>query len=50
VPPAGGQGAAYDELAAYADGLGFRVEVGELPGETNGPLRSPDQRSRSAKV
>jgi len=31
-----GEGAAYDELTTYAEGLGFRVEVGELPGETNG--------------
>jgi antirestriction protein ArdC len=31
-----GEGAAYDELTAYAEELRFRVEVGELPGETNG--------------
>ena len=31
-----GVGAAYDELTLYAEGLGFLVEVGELPGETNG--------------
>jgi antirestriction protein ArdC len=31
-----GEGAAYAELTRYAEGLGFRVEVGELPGETNG--------------
>jgi hypothetical protein len=31
-----GEGIAYDELTLYAEGLGFRVEVGELPGETNG--------------
>jgi hypothetical protein len=31
-----GEGAAYSELTTYAEGLGFRVEVGELPGETNG--------------
>ncbi|MBA2641842.1 MAG: ImmA/IrrE family metallo-endopeptidase [Actinobacteria bacterium] len=31
-----GEGTAYDELTTYAEGLGFRVEVGELPGETNG--------------
>jgi hypothetical protein len=31
-----GDGAAHEELSAYAEGLGFRVLVGELPGETNG--------------
>ena len=31
-----GEGAAYDELITYAQGLGFSVKVGELPGETNG--------------
>lgn len=31
-----GEGAAYSELTTYAEGLGFGVEVGELPGETNG--------------
>lgn len=31
-----GEGAAYDELTHYAESLGYRVEVGELPGETNG--------------
>jgi antirestriction protein ArdC len=31
-----GEGAAYDELTTYAQGLGFRVAVDELPGETNG--------------
>jgi uncharacterized protein DUF955 len=31
-----GDGAAYDELTTYAQGLGFRVGIDELPGETNG--------------
>jgi len=31
-----GDSAAYDELIRYAEDLGFRVEVGELPGETDG--------------
>jgi antirestriction protein ArdC len=31
-----GEGAAYDELTRYAESLGFHVEVGELPHETNG--------------
>jgi hypothetical protein len=33
---------AYDELAAFAQGLGFLVEVSnELPGETNGDCTTP---------
>jgi hypothetical protein len=31
-----GEGAAYDDLTNYAEGLGFLVEVGELPADTNG--------------
>jgi hypothetical protein len=38
-----GEGAAYDELTNYAEGLGFRVEVGDLPGETNGQCNHTTQ-------
>jgi hypothetical protein len=31
-----GDGASYDELVGYASGLGFNVNITELPGEMNG--------------